>query len=244
MDFPFKSTKTWWQAFPVAYRQWKADSHCSKIHGYALTIHLEFGCLNLDVRNWTVDFGGLKDLKAQLEEWFDHTLLVAEDDPEKDYLIAMHNMKLAKVTVVAKTGCEGLSDFIFEHLNDGWLANNGYADRVICTKVEVRETDANMAFRELTKADYLKFTAGQWAGKKFPALPPRWRLHESGTSGDLYIYDEHGALAGGVNSLLPGYTPYSTSGLFLTQNAALEAEQAFLAERALASMQHALDYKD
>lgn len=47
MDFPFKSTKTFHQAFPVAYRQWRADSMCNVLHGYALTIHLEFGGFDL-----------------------------------------------------------------------------------------------------------------------------------------------------------------------------------------------------
>lgn len=157
MDFPFKSTKTFRQAFPVAYRQWRADSHCNVLHGYALTIHLEFGGFDLDARNWLVDFGGLRALKGQLEDWFDHTTLVAQDDPEVEYLRGLHKRQLAKITEVERTGCEGLADFIFEHLNDGWLRENGYGDRVICTKVEVRETDANMAMRCLSVQDYVRF---------------------------------------------------------------------------------------
>jgi len=49
--FKFYSTKTYHQAFPVAYRQWKADSGCRHLHGYALSIHLEFGANTLDARN-------------------------------------------------------------------------------------------------------------------------------------------------------------------------------------------------
>ncbi len=29
------STKEYKDAFPVAYSQWRADSHCNLIHGYA-----------------------------------------------------------------------------------------------------------------------------------------------------------------------------------------------------------------
>ena len=80
----FVSTKTYRQLGPVAYRQWRADSHCNLIHGYALTFHFEFECDTLDARNWCVDFGGLRELKYKLEDWFDHTLLVAQDDPERE----------------------------------------------------------------------------------------------------------------------------------------------------------------
>lgn len=45
------STKTYKQIAPVAYRQWKADSHCNLVHGYALSFHFEFECDDLDARN-------------------------------------------------------------------------------------------------------------------------------------------------------------------------------------------------
>ncbi len=38
----YHSTKTYKQIGPVAYRQWKAGSHCDQIHGYALSFHFEF----------------------------------------------------------------------------------------------------------------------------------------------------------------------------------------------------------
>tara|TARA_R110000823_G_scaffold97570_4_gene211903 strand:+ start:770 stop:1213 length:444 start_codon:yes stop_codon:yes gene_type:complete len=142
---------------PVAYRQWRADSHCNKIHGYALSFHFEFGCNDLDARNWCVDFGGLKPLKALLEDWFDHTLLVAEDDPEKAEFNRLHDKGIAKVVEVEKTGCEGISDFLYRYINDpadGFLKQLGYDNRVWCCKVEVRETDSNMAMRVGNKEDW------------------------------------------------------------------------------------------
>jgi 6-pyruvoyltetrahydropterin/6-carboxytetrahydropterin synthase len=141
------STKTYNQIGPVAYRQWKADSHCNLIHGYALSFHFEFECDTLDARNWCLDFGGLKPLKGLLEDWFDHTLLVAQDDPMREHLLNLGKLKLAKITEVEKTGCEGIADFLYEYINTIFLPNYGEKDRVWCSKVEVRETDANMAMR-------------------------------------------------------------------------------------------------
>ena len=65
-----------------AFRQWRADSHCNLIHGYALQFEFLFGGEELDERNWIVDFGGLKPLKEWLKYMFDHTYLLASDDPE------------------------------------------------------------------------------------------------------------------------------------------------------------------
>jgi 6-pyruvoyltetrahydropterin/6-carboxytetrahydropterin synthase len=143
------STKTYNQIGPVAYRQWRADSHCNLIHGYALSFHFEFEADTLDARNWVTDFGGLKPLKSVLEDWFDHTLLVAQDDPMREHLLELGRLKLAKITEVEKTGCEGIADFLYEYINTILLPNFGSSEaaRVWCSKVEVRETDSNMAMR-------------------------------------------------------------------------------------------------
>ena len=143
----YGSTKTYKQLGPVAYRQWRADSHCNQIHGYALSFHFEFESDTLDVRNWVIDFGGLKPLKGLLEDWFDHTLLVATDDPMREELLNLGKLKLAKITEVERTGCEGIADFLYEYVNTIFLPNYGEKDRVWCSRVEVRETDANMAMR-------------------------------------------------------------------------------------------------
>ena len=141
------STKTYKQLGPVAYRQWRADSHCSLVHGYALSFYFEFESDTLDVRNWVMDFGGLRPLKDMLEDWFDHTLLVAQDDPHREALLNLGKLGIAKITEVEKTGCEGIADFLYEYINTIFLPSYGEQDRIWCSRVEVRETDANMAMR-------------------------------------------------------------------------------------------------
>ena len=145
----YRSTKTYRQIAPCAYRQWRADSHCNQIHGYAFSFHFEFETDSLDARNWAFDYGGLRPLKDKLEEWFDHTLLVAQDDPHRAELLRLGELGLAKITEVEKTGCEGLADFLYEYINTIFLPSCGKteADRLWCCRVEVRETDSNMAMR-------------------------------------------------------------------------------------------------
>lgn len=141
------STKTYKHLGPVAYRQWKADSHCNLIHGYALSFHFEFESETLDARNWVMDFGGLRPLKDKLEEWFDHTLLLAVDDPHYADIKRLGTFGVAKITEVEKTGCEGIAEFLYEYVNTIFLKDYGEDKRVWCTKVEVRETDSNMAMK-------------------------------------------------------------------------------------------------
>ncbi len=147
MGYKYYSTKEYKHLGPVAYRQWRADSHCNQIHGYALSFFFKFGTNELDARNWAVDYGSLKSLKNLLEDWFDHTLLVAIDDPQRDELLRLGELGLAKITEVEKTGCEGLADFLYDYVNSIWLPENGYGDRIWCTEIQVRETDSNMAMR-------------------------------------------------------------------------------------------------
>lgn len=149
--YKYVSTKEYHNAFPCAYRQWRADSHCNLIHGYAFSMKFYFGTDHLDARNWVADYGGLKELKNELENQFDHTLLVAIDDPELDFYKEMEKRKLAKLTILPKLGCEGLADTLYKFVNGVYIPDfwgPGEAERLWCFRVEVRETINNMAYRE------------------------------------------------------------------------------------------------
>lgn len=142
----FISTKTYGHEIGLSacYRQWRAESHCRLLHGYALSVKFEFEATELDVRNWVVDFGSLKSLKGMLEDTFDHTLLVAEDDPMRQRLCELASLGLARAVVVPATGCEAFAKLIYE-CAEIWLADNGYAPRCRVRSVEVREHGANSA---------------------------------------------------------------------------------------------------
>jgi 6-pyruvoyltetrahydropterin/6-carboxytetrahydropterin synthase len=153
------------EGFAVCYRQWRADRKsgksrealysrdeipgCCALHGYALGFYFEFECETLDARNWVVDFGSLKPFKEFLKENFDHTMLVAQDDPAFEQLEGLHKAALAKMVVVEATGCEALSKFLHDYLNEIWLPEYYPNGGIRCRKVEVRETPANSAWYEL-----------------------------------------------------------------------------------------------
>lgn len=155
----YRSTKTFGHDLGLssAFRQWRADSHCRLIHGYALAIHLEFAADELDVRNWVVDFGSLKSLKQWFADTFDHKLLVAEDDPMRSELAHLERLGLAEVVFVPATGCEAFARLIYE-CTEVWLKDNGYTPRVQLVKVEVREHGANSAIYQPGADDRMSYS--------------------------------------------------------------------------------------
>lgn len=143
---PFRSTKTYTHSVGLscAFRQWRAESHCRFLHGYALEIRFEFIADQLDNNNWAVNFGGLKSLKSWLENLLDHKTLVAADDPHYDYFHFLHNAGVIDMRTVQATGCEALARYIFDYAKT-WLAENGYSPRCALASVEVREHAGNSA---------------------------------------------------------------------------------------------------
>lgn len=141
-----RSTKTYDHdvGLSATFRQWRADSHCNKLHGYALAVGFVFEAEELDARNWVVDFGGLKEVKAQLVEWFDHKTLVARDDPYAHVFSAMIEAGIADVVWVDAVGCEAFAEMIYRWTSQ-WMHFKGWSGRVKLVSVEVREHGANSA---------------------------------------------------------------------------------------------------
>ena len=142
----FRSTKTFGHdlGLSCAFRQWKAESHCRYVHGYALAFRFEFEADELDVRNWVVDFGGLKGLKAMLEDTFDHKLVVASDDPHIEYFREGHKLGVLDLVEVEAGGCEKFAELVFE-CAEQWLLDAGFSPRCSLVSVEVKEHGANSA---------------------------------------------------------------------------------------------------
>jgi 6-pyruvoyltetrahydropterin/6-carboxytetrahydropterin synthase len=147
----FQSTKVF-DGFSTVFRQWRADgTHCQKLHGYGVSFKLWFEG-ELDERNWVWDFGGMKRAKGTIDgmspkEWmdymFDHTFLVAEDDPFKDSFLKMDGAGVAQVRIVPATGAERFAQFVYDKV--GPFIETETEGRVKVVKVEFREHGKNSA---------------------------------------------------------------------------------------------------
>lgn len=163
MKYKFVSTKEYVDAFPCAYRQWRADSHCNTVHGYAFSMKFYFGTNVLDARNWAADYGGLKELKSILQDQFDHTTLVAQDDPQLEWYKEAEQRGIMKLTILPRLGCESLADMLYKYVNGVYIPDMwgpGESERLWCFRVEIRETQSNMAFREGHREDNEDLFAG------------------------------------------------------------------------------------
>ena len=149
----FYSTKTYNndRGLSCCFRQWRSThSHCSLLHGYSIGIKLIFECESLDERNWVMDFGGLKDFKNWAEYMFDHTLLVAEDDPQLEQIQSLNN--IAHVRVVPAVGCERFAEMAYnkmaEVIEKSKAEGTALNSTVRVKSVEVFEHGANSAIYE------------------------------------------------------------------------------------------------
>ena len=141
----FISTKTYNHSIGLScvFRQWRAKhSHCKYIHGYALSVRLNFkGMLN--DRNWVYDFGDLKFVKEFLEDTFDHKTVVAEDDPELETFKELEEKGLIQLKIIPHVGCEKFAEYICKQIATTIEVNSN--ERVKLMSVEVREHSGNSA---------------------------------------------------------------------------------------------------
>ena len=147
----FQSTKIF-DGFSTVFRQWKAeDTHCRFIHGYGVSFKIWFEG-ELDERNWVWDFGGMKRAKGTIDgmspkAWmdfmFDHTMIVAEDDPHAKAFAQMHEAGVAQVRFIPATGSEKFAEYVYDKVNQFIFPETD--GRVKVVKVEFREHGKNSA---------------------------------------------------------------------------------------------------
>ncbi len=123
----YLSTKTYGndRGLSCCFRQWRSThSHCSLLHGYSIGIKLIFESETLDDRNWVMDFGGLKAFKEWSEYMFDHTLVIAEDDPHRAMFEKMAELGLqdqggvCDIRIVPAVGCEKFSELAYKKMKN------------------------------------------------------------------------------------------------------------------------------
>jgi 6-pyruvoyltetrahydropterin/6-carboxytetrahydropterin synthase len=148
----FRSTKVF-DGYSTVFRQWKADgTHCQFLHGYGVSFRVWFEG-ELDERNWVWDFGGMKrakgtidgmNPKAWMDYMFDHTTIVADDDPYLEQFKEMWKDGIIQLRIIPATGAEQFAKYIYEKLNT--FIKKETDGRVKIVQVEFREHEKNTAF--------------------------------------------------------------------------------------------------
>jgi 6-pyruvoyltetrahydropterin/6-carboxytetrahydropterin synthase len=98
------------------------------------------------------DFGGMKRAKntidgmppkAWMDYMFDHTYIIAEDDPFLPLAIEMDKNEIAQVRVIPATGAEQFAKFIYDKVSKFIAIETNNRVRVI--SVEFKEHTKNSA---------------------------------------------------------------------------------------------------
>ena len=148
----FRSTKIF-DGYSTCFRQWRAEgTHCKFLHGYGVSFKVWFEG-ELDERNWVWDFGGMKrakgtidgmNPKAWMDYMFDHTTIVAEDDPNINLFKAMDESNIIQLRILPAVGAEQFSNYLWVKLNNFIQEETDGRVRVI--QVEFKEHEKNTAF--------------------------------------------------------------------------------------------------
>ena len=148
----FQSSKVF-DGFSTVFRQWRAkNTHCRFVHGYGISFKVYFEG-ELDDRNWVWDFGGMKRAKtlidgkqpkAWMDYMFDHTMIIAEDDPEVQAFKQMDMVGVAQVRIIPATGAVKFAEYIYDKLNE--FVKTETDNRVRVIKVKFMEHGKNAAY--------------------------------------------------------------------------------------------------
>lgn len=150
----FQSTKLF-DGFSTVFRQWRAEgTHCKFLHGYGVSFRVWFEG-ELDERNWVWDFGGMKrakgnidgmNPKAWMDYMFDHTTIIADDDPALGGFKTMNDLGIIQLRIIPAVGAEQFAKYVFEKLNT--FVQEETSGRVSVVRVEFMEHAKNTAIYE------------------------------------------------------------------------------------------------
>ena len=126
----------------------------SFVHGYGITFKITFEG-ELDERNWVWDFGGMKrangsidgmNPKAWMDYMFDHTTIIAEDDPQLTLFKEMDQEGIIQLRILPATGAEQFAKYIYDKVNEFVLKETN--NRAHVTQVEFFENHKNSSIYE------------------------------------------------------------------------------------------------
>ncbi len=149
--------------FSTCFRQWKAkDINCRLLHGYSIEFDVTFQAEKLDERNWVMDFGFMTRYgkfggmmidepnfvqKINPKDWFnlmfDHTTIIAKDDPELETFKELDKKDIIKLRVLENVGCERFAEYVAKKLND--YVREQTNERVRVVSVTCSENSKNSA---------------------------------------------------------------------------------------------------
>ncbi|HWY01782.1 MAG TPA: 6-carboxytetrahydropterin synthase [Mycobacterium sp.] len=124
---------------PCCHRSWANQGKRFFLHGYEWTFEAEFACAETEPDTGeVVDSSAVREIRAALRYQFDHTTLIAVDDPQRDLFELLAERGVIDLRIMDNTGMEGSAAWVFDTAEQiVGLATGG---RVWVSRVKARES--------------------------------------------------------------------------------------------------------
>ncbi|GAB7143520.1 6-carboxytetrahydropterin synthase [Mycobacterium riyadhense] len=137
---------------PCCHRSWSRQGKRFFLHGYERTFEVEFACAETAPgTGLVVDTRCLKDLRAALRRQFDHTTLIAADDPQLDLFQMMADQGVIDLRIMDSTGMEACAAWVFDTVER--IVGKATEGRVWVSRIEARENRNNVITLTAEPAD-------------------------------------------------------------------------------------------
>ncbi|GAB3023607.1 6-carboxytetrahydropterin synthase [Mycobacterium bourgelatii] len=129
--------------FPCCYRSWSRQGKHVYLHGYELSFDIEFACAETEPDSEAVlNNRVLKDVRTELRRQFDHTTLVAADDPHLELFELLAERGVIDLRIMISTGMQASAAWVFDTVDS--IVFQATAGRVWVSRVIARESRNNV----------------------------------------------------------------------------------------------------
>jgi len=124
-------------SLPCCRRSWANQGKRFFLHGYERTFEVEFACAETE-SDTVVDSSTVRMIRTALRYQFDHTTLIAVDDPQRDLFDLLAARGVIDLRIMDNTGMEGSAAWVFDTAEQ--IVGLATAGRVWVSRVKARES--------------------------------------------------------------------------------------------------------
>jgi 6-pyruvoyltetrahydropterin/6-carboxytetrahydropterin synthase len=135
--------RTRFDGLPCCQRVWTGTGKQAFLHGYERTFEIEFACAETEPGSGlVVNNECIKTIRAALRFQFDHTTLVAADDPQRDLFELMAINGVIDLRIMDNTGTQCCAAWVFDTAER--IVGPATQGRVWVSRIEARQSRNNI----------------------------------------------------------------------------------------------------
>jgi 6-pyruvoyltetrahydropterin/6-carboxytetrahydropterin synthase len=124
-------------SLPCCHLSWANQGKRFFLHGYERTFEVEFACAETE-SDTVVNSSTVREIRAALRYQFDHTTLMAVDNPQRDLFELLAERGVIDLRIMDNTGMEGSAAWVFDTAEQ--IVGLTTAGRVWVSRVKARES--------------------------------------------------------------------------------------------------------